>query len=357
MARALELAARGLNTTDPNPRVGCVIARGETLLGEGWHERAGEAHAEVLALRAAGEHARGATAYVTLEPCSHHGRTPPCIGPLIAAGVARVVCAMTDPNPKVCGAGIAALRAAGIQVDSGLLELQAGELNCGFVRRMTQGLPWVRVKLAASLDGRTALANGASQWITGEAARRDVQHWRARSSAVLTGSGTVMHDDPRLDLREPSLGENPRQPWRVVADGELRIPLDRRVLADPARAIVFTSTASTPRHREFEARGIRVELIERGNYGVDLRALLKRMAELQMNEVWVEAGARLAGALLAESLVDELVIYLAPHLLGSAARGMFNLPEFTALGERVRLVYTDVRFVGDDLRLRARPAV
>jgi diaminohydroxyphosphoribosylaminopyrimidine deaminase/5-amino-6-(5-phosphoribosylamino)uracil reductase len=357
MARALDLAALGLCTTDPNPRVGCVIACGETIIGEGWHERAGQPHAEVLALRAAGESARGATAYVTLEPCSHHGRTPPCIEPLITARIGRVVCAMTDPNPRVLGSGIAALRAAGITVDSGLMEAQAAELNPGFISRMTRGLPWVRVKLAASLDGRTALANGESRWITGEAARRDVQHWRARSSAILTGSGTVVQDDPRLDVRDASLGENPRQPWRVVADSDLRTSRKSRVYTNPATAIVFTSAGATARDKEFEAHGIRVETVPRSDYGVDLRALLVRLADLQMNEVWVEGGSRLSGALLQEGLVDEVVIYLAPQVLGASARGMFDLPELHSLDGKVRLRFTDVRFVGDDLRLRARPAV
>jgi diaminohydroxyphosphoribosylaminopyrimidine deaminase/5-amino-6-(5-phosphoribosylamino)uracil reductase len=357
MARAVGLAARGLNTTDPNPRVGCVVVRDGVVVGEGWHVRAGEAHAEVVALRAAGAAAGGATVYVSLEPCSHHGRTPPCVQALIQAGVARVVCAMGDPNPRVQGMGIKALRAAGIAVDSGLLEAQALELNCGFVKRMTRGVPWVRVKLAASLDGRTALANGASRWITGEAARADVQRWRARSSAILTGSGTVLEDDPQLDVRDASLGSGPRQPWRVVADSELRIPLDARVLADPARAMVFTSTATSPRSRELQALGARVEAVGRNAYGVDLAAVLRRLGALEVNEVWVESGPRLAGALIEERLADELVVYLAPHLLGATALGMFRLPALDELAHRVRLRYTDVRFVGNDLRIMARPAV
>ncbi len=357
MARALRLAERGLYSTDPNPRVGCVIARGEQIVGEGWHARAGEAHAEVLALAVAGDQAKGATAYVTLEPCSHEGRTPPCVRPLIAAGVARVVCAMADPNPKVRGSGIEALEAAGITVESGLLEAAARDLNCGFAKRMTEQRPWVRVKLGVSLDGRTALANGKSQWITGEAARADVQRWRARSSAILTGSGTVLSDDPRLDVRAESLGFQPRQPWRVIADSELRIPLEARALSDPARALVFTSAAASPRRQEFSARGIRVEAVGRNASGVDLRALLTCLAELEVNEVLVESGARLAGALLQEDLVDELLIYVAPAVLGTPALGMFRLPELEALGERVQLQFLEVGFVGDDLRLRARPVV
>lgn len=357
MTRALRLAERGLYTTDPNPRVGCVIAHGEEVVGEGWHERAGEAHAEVLALRMAGEKAKGATAYVTLEPCSHYGRTPPCAKPLIEIGVKRVVCAMGDPNSRVSGGGIKALRDAGIEVEVGLMEAQAKELNCGFVKRMTQQLPWVRVKLGVSFDGRTALADGTSQWITGESARKDVQHWRARSSVIVTGSGTVMHDDPRMDVRDPDLGEHPRQPWRAVADGELRIPLEARMFSDPQRAVVFTAAGASPRRQEFEALGIRVESVARGDFGVDLRSMLERMAALEMNEVWVEAGSRLAGALLQDQLVDEIIAYVAPKVLGSTGLGMFRLPELSSLDESVKLKFIDAVFTGDDLRVRARPLV
>jgi diaminohydroxyphosphoribosylaminopyrimidine deaminase/5-amino-6-(5-phosphoribosylamino)uracil reductase len=365
MERALELAARGLTTTDPNPRVGCVIARGESIVGEGWHERAGEPHAEVLALRAAGAASRGATVYVTLEPCTHHGRTPPCVEPLIEAGVTRVVCAMIDPNPLVRAGGIARLEAAGIRAEVGLLEAQAQELNCGFVRRMTVGLPWVRVKLGVSLDGRTALASGESRWITGEVARHDVQHWRARSSAILTGSGTVLQDDPQLNVRDETLGPAPRQPWRVVVDTELRIAAQARVLADPGRAdagrthsgrtIVFTAALASPRRQELEAQGARIETVGRSAQGVDLHQVLARLAELEVNEVLVEAGSRLVGSLLDKRLVNELLIYMAPHVLGSGARGMFELSGPASLQERLQLKFTDVRRLGDDLRIMARP--
>jgi diaminohydroxyphosphoribosylaminopyrimidine deaminase/5-amino-6-(5-phosphoribosylamino)uracil reductase len=355
MTRSLELAARGLATTDPNPRVGCVIARDGNIIAEGFHERAGEAHAEVHALRAAGERAAGATLYVTLEPCTRFGRTPPCVDAVIAARPARVVIGMSDPSASERGASIKRLEAAGIETQAGLLEAQARALNCGFVQRMEQGMPWVRVKLAASLDGRTALANGESQWITGEAARSDVQTWRARSSAILTGSATILRDDPQLNARLPDGTPAQRQPLRVIADSELRTPVSARVLSPPGEALIFTNVPEGEQRRPFEARGIRIEATRRAAGGIDLRQLMTRLAQMEMNEVWVEAGAFLSGALLAAGVVDELVIYFAPNILGGSARGMFELPELRSLKERRELEILETRMIGPDLRVIARP--
>lgn len=355
MALALQLAQRGLNTTSPNPRVGCVVVNNGKQVGEGWHERAGEPHAEVHALRAAGKLARGATAYVTLEPCSHHGRTPPCADALIEAGVTRVVVAMQDPNPLVAGRGLAKLRAAGVAVECGLMESAAHELNIGFVSRMTRGTPWVRSKIAASLDGRTALANGQSQWITGDAARQDVQHWRARSCAVLTGIGTLLADDPQLNVRGDTVE---RQPLRVVLDSELRISLNARVLAasitSGGSALIYTASNDTQKHSALRALGASVSVMPRVESGIDLPSVLRDLAQRGINEVLVEAGGTLNGALLKSGLVDELVLYLAPQLLGDAARGLATLGELTQLNQRVELTWQDVRQVGKDLRITAR---
>jgi diaminohydroxyphosphoribosylaminopyrimidine deaminase/5-amino-6-(5-phosphoribosylamino)uracil reductase len=353
MTRALELAARGLTTTQPNPRVGCVIARNTTILGEGWHERAGEPHAEIHALRNAGEGARDATLYVTLEPCTHFGRTPPCVDAVIAARVARVVCAMRDPNPRVGGEGIERLKAAGIDVEVGLLEGEARSLNGGYVQRMERGLPWVRLKLAASLDGRTALADGTSRWITGEPARADVQHWRARSSAILTGAATVRHDDPQLNVRLEGGTPAERQPLRVIADSELRTSPAARVLAPPGQVLIFAARSDGRARQQLESRGVRIEIVPAVAGGIDLQAMLRRLSELEVNEVWVEAGARLAGALINARLVNELVVYFAPDLLGSGARGMFELPVLGALEDRWQLKFSDVRLIGRDLRVIA----
>jgi diaminohydroxyphosphoribosylaminopyrimidine deaminase/5-amino-6-(5-phosphoribosylamino)uracil reductase len=353
MARALELAARGLATTDPNPRVGAVLVQAGEVVGEGWHERAGEPHAEVHALRAAGDSARGATLYVTLEPCSHFGRTPPCVDAVIAAGVARVVCAMPDPNPAVNGSGLGKLRAAGIEVESGLLAAAAQALNCGFVRRMRDGLPWVRLKLGVSLDGRTALATGESRWITGDASRADVQRWRARSSVVLTSAATVIRDDPRLDVR---LEGASRQPLRVIVDSDLTVSAPARIFEPPGSVLVFTASENAGTRALLEQRGARIESAPRGEEGLDLRAVFERLAALAANEVWVECGARLAGALVEAGLVNELVVYVAPSLLGSGARGMFDLEPLGALAERRAWTFTDIRRVGDDLRIIAQPS-
>ncbi|MEO1767194.1 bifunctional diaminohydroxyphosphoribosylaminopyrimidine deaminase/5-amino-6-(5-phosphoribosylamino)uracil reductase RibD [Thiobacter aerophilum] len=350
MTRALRLAQRGLYTTTPNPRVGCVVVHQGVVVGEGFHERAGDAHAETRALAQAGSRAQGATVYVTLEPCAHHGRTPPCADALVSAGVARVVVAMEDPNPLVAGRGLARLRAAGIQVDTGLLATEARELNIGFVARMSRGRPWVRVKSAASLDGRTALANGVSQWITGEAARRDVQHWRARACAILTGSGTVLADDPRLDVREIA---TPRQPRRIVVDSYLSIPVTARIFKQ-GETVVVTASDDTGALNALREAGVTVVEMGRPGGQVDLVRLMAWLAEQGVNELMVEAGATLNGALLEAGLIDELLLYLAPCLLGSTARGLFVLPEFTTMAQRITLDIRDVRAVGRDWRVLAR---
>ncbi len=361
MARALELARRGLYTTDPNPRVGCVLVREGRIVGEGWHRRAGEAHAEVRALQAAGERARGASAYVTLEPCCHHGRTPPCTQALIDAGVAAVVAAMADPNPRVAGRGFERLRAAGIDVRAGLLEEEARALNPGFVRRMEGGRPWVRCKMAMSLDGRTALASGASRWITGEAARHDVHRLRARSSAILVGIGTVLADDPSLDVRltakDLGLDEDLSVPvpLRVVADARLRTPPGARMLGLPGATLVAAVGAPEPQRAALEARGAEVLACGGAEGRVDLRRLLRELARREVNELLVEGGPTLCGALLEAGLVDELVIYLAPHLLGDGARGLFHLPGIGTMAQRVGVEIRDVRAVGGDWRITARP--
>ncbi len=353
MRRALELAALGLYTTEPNPRVGCVLVRDGRVLGEGWHQRAGEAHAEVLALAAAGGAAQGATAYVTLEPCAHTGRTPPCVQALIAARVSRVVYAVDDPNPLVDGAGVAALRAAGIDTVGDVLAAEARALNPGFFKRMLTGLPWVRVKLGASLDGRTALANGASRWITGRAAREDAQRFRARSSVVLSGSGTVLADDPALNVR---IEGATRQPLRAVLDSGLRVPPQARMFDREGPALVFTASNDAARRAELERRGVRVETVARAPQGgLELEPVLRRLAQLEANEIWVEAGARLAGALLYSRLVDELIVYLAPSLLGPTARALVELPEISQLEQRLRLEFSECKPVGPDLRLTAVP--
>jgi len=353
MARALRLAARGLYSTDPNPRVGCVLVRDGEVVGEGWHVRAGGPHAEIHALQAAGERARGATAYVTLEPCSHHGRTPPCADALVEAGVARVVAAMEDPNPRVAGQGLERLRAAGIATAAGLMQAQAEALNPGFVKRMRSGRPLVRCKLAMSLDGRTAMASGESRWITGPAARADVHRLRARSSAMLTGIGTVLADDPSLDAR---LGDDTpvQQPLRVVLDSRLRLPATARMLSLPGRTIVCCAAGADPARAEaLQAAG--AEVIELGAEPgrVSPAAVLDFLGREQVNEVMVEAGVTLNGALLAEGLIDELVVYLAPHLMGDAARGLFHLPGLEHMRERIGLTITDIRAVGQDWRLTA----
>lgn len=349
MAHALQLAARGLLTTTPNPRVGCVIVKNERVVGEGWHQRAGTPHAEVHALAAAGAAARGATAYVTLEPCSHHGKTPPCAEALIQAGVTRVVAAMHDPNPLVAGGGIDMLTLAGIQAEIGLMEHEARALNPGFISRMTRQRPWVRLKTASTLDGKTALANGQSQWITGEAARADVQHLRARACALLTGSGTVLADNPRLNVRDFAIG---RQPLRVIVDSALRMPPDAAILP----ALIACHHADPAARAILEQAGAEVVELPDTAGRVDLAALLTLLAQRGINELHVEAGAALNGALLAAGLVDEWIAYVAPMAVGDAARGLFAHAPLTALADAARFRLADVRQVGGDLRLTLLPA-
>jgi diaminohydroxyphosphoribosylaminopyrimidine deaminase/5-amino-6-(5-phosphoribosylamino)uracil reductase len=349
MARALRLAERGLNTATPNPRVGCVLVREGEVVGEGWHEKAGEPHAEANALRQAGQAARGATAYVNLEPCSHFGRTPPCADALIGAGVARVVAAMEDPNPRVAGEGMAKLKAAGIDIAVGLMSAQATELNIGFVSRMTRGRPWLRLKVATSIDGKTALNNGKSQWITGPEARRDAHAWRARSCAILTGIGTVRDDDPSLTVRDVPCT---RQPLRVVIDSRLDIPPSAKVLK--GGALIITAAGDPAKAGELRQRGVDVVALPDGAAKVDLAGALGELARWGVNEVLVESGARLNGALLAAGLVDELLIYQAPMLIGDKARGMFDLPELVDLSGARRLNIVERRQVGADTLLRAR---
>jgi len=345
MQRALTLAAQGLYTTMPNPRVGCVIVKDGQIVGEGWHERAGEPHAEVHALRAAGEQARGATAYVTLEPCSHHGRTPPCADALIAAGVARVVAAMQDPNPQVAGNGLHRLQAAGIQVESGLLEQEARELNIGFISRMVRGRPWLRIKTGCSLDGRTALPNGESQWITSPESRADVQKLRARSCAMLTGIGTVLADDAQLTVRDFAIE---RQPLRVVVDSQLRMPATAKMLQTPG-VLLVCAVNHADRRAALETAGAEVQCLPGANDQVDLVALLALLGKRGCNEVTVEAGATLNGALAQAGLVDEWVIYQAPVIIGDPARGVANLG-LTALAEKVCPMRVEKEAVGPDLR-------
>ena len=350
MARALRLAERGAYTTRPNPMVGCVLAHGDEVVGEGWHRRQGEPHAEVLALQAAGDRARGATAYVTLEPCAHTGRTGPCADALVAAGVARVVAAMRDPFPQVDGSGFDRLRTAGIAVEVGLMEAQARALNVGFVSRVVRGRPWVRVKLACSLDGRTAMASGDSKWITGEAARADVMHWRARAGAILTGAGTVLADDPSLTVRFAT----PREfvpPLRVVLDPGLATVARGKVREGDAPTLYLHAPDVKP-PRDLTADRAAVP-VKSGVF--DLGAVLSLLARRDINEVHVEAGATLAGALLKAGLVDELLLYVAPVLLGDTARPLFGGLGFTEMAQRLQLTIVDSRRIGDDLRLQLRP--
>ncbi len=348
MARALRLARLGLRTTHPNPRVGCVVVAGGEVVGEAWHERAGAPHAEILALEQAGDRARGATVYLNLEPCCHQGRTPPCTDALIDAGVARVVAAMEDPNPQVGGGGIQLLRGAGVEVDVGLMKNRALALNRGFVSRMRRGRPWVTVKMAASLDGRTAAAGGDSQWITSEAARADVHRLRAGASAIMTGSRTAREDNPALTARCEGVT---RQPLRVLVDGALSVPSSCRLFDDSAPVVVATSV--DPAGVSY-APHVDVVRLHARNSRVDLVRLMRHLGEREINELLVEAGASLAGALLKNRLVDEIVVYLAPTCLGNDAMGMFDLPFIKSLDDRIDLSITDVRQVGADLRITAQ---
>ena len=363
MSLALQLAARGLYSTHPNPRVGCVVVRDGAVVGQGWHRRAGEPHAEVNALNEAGDRARGATAYVTLEPCSHHGRTPPCADALVDAGVARVVIAVADTNPDVAGQGRERLEQAGIEVTSGVLERPARELNCGFLRRMGGGRPWCRVKMAASLDGRTAMASGESQWITGSQARSDVQRLRARSAAIITGAGTVRADDPSLTVRPEELGDIGHrslpvsEPLRVILDRDLTTPPDAKVITGGGSAVVVTTekaidATKAETLRDNGAEVITVEPDEQGQ--PDLGAVLDKLATRAINEVLIEAGPSLAGAAMQSGIVDEFWLYQAPTFLGSKARPMAALPLDT-MAEQYRMAVLDRRIVGGDQRIILQP--
>ncbi|MES2354525.1 MAG: bifunctional diaminohydroxyphosphoribosylaminopyrimidine deaminase/5-amino-6-(5-phosphoribosylamino)uracil reductase RibD [Pseudomonadota bacterium] len=349
MALALRLAEKGLYTTSPNPRVGCVIVKRDQIIGEGWHEKAGQAHAEVIALQMAGEAAKDATAYVTLEPCSHFGKTPPCVDALIAAGVKRVVAAMQDPNPLVSGRGLDKLRAAGVEVDVGILGDEALKLNLGFNMRMTTRRPWIRTKIAASLDGKTALRNGVSQWITGEDARRDGHRLRARSCAMLTGIGTVLEDDPQLTVR---MIDSPRQPIRVIVDSRLDTPPTARILKGGGTIIATLSTDEQKGQRLRDAGAEILHLPEEGGK-INLSALAQELGKRGFNEVTVEGGAKLNAALMRAGLIDEVILYQAPMLLGDTARGLFALPEMQSLSDKIELSISDVRLIGRDLRIIA----
>lgn len=361
MSRAIQLARKGRFTTSPNPNVGCVIVNHQQIVGEGFHFRAGEPHAEVHALRMAGEQAKGATAYVTLEPCSHFGRTPPCADALIKAGVSRVVAAMEDPNPQVSGRGLKRIADAGIAVKSGLMQQEAEALNPGFIKRMKTGLPFVRLKLASSLDGKTALANGLSQWITGPEARADVQRYRAMSSAILTGADTVIADNPSLNVRWSQLPESVRltyreedlrQPIRIVIDSKNRISADAHLFSLTGDIWLVRGDSTDFSGYPQNAKEVISPL---KNNQIDLNELMKILGQQQINDIWIEAGSTLAGALIQASLVDELIVYVAPKLMGNPARGLLNLPAFTAMEQVETWHWHDIRKVGNDLRLTLRP--
>jgi diaminohydroxyphosphoribosylaminopyrimidine deaminase/5-amino-6-(5-phosphoribosylamino)uracil reductase len=357
MAQALRLAERGLFTADPNPRVGCVLVKNDEIVGQGWHQRAGEAHAEVVALDEAGAAAIGATAYITLEPCCHYGRTPPCSDALIKAGVTRLVVAMEDPNPQVAGKGVAQLREAGIDVDVGVMAAQAEGLNPGFVQRMRQSRPFVRCKMAMSLDGRTAMASGESQWITGESARLDVHHLRARSSAIVTGINTVLADDPSMNARLEN--EEVLQPARVILDSQLKIPVDARMLSLPGRTIICTTADAIQKNKEkitnLKDAGAELVQLKKENEKISLPALLMFLNAESFNEVLLEAGAGLNGAFMHARLIDEIVIYMAPLLMGNTARGLFELPDISKMSDVSNLEIIDVMAVGKDWRIVVKP--
>ena len=361
MARAIQLAKKGQYTTHPNPRVGCVIVKEGKILGEGYHQRAGEPHAEVNALfqlrsNQDQQSAQGATVYVTLEPCSHTGKTPPCANALIEEGVSRVVIAMQDPNPQVAGQGIERLKQAGIEVEVGILEAQARALNTGFIKRMEQGLPWVRVKLAMSLDGKTAMASGESQWITGSEARRDVQLLRAKADVILTGIGTVLADDPSLNVRlsadDLGIKGEVRQPTRVVLDSNLKTPLDAQLLRQTGKTIICTANLDESLQKAFKSQGAEVLAFKKNDSGgLPLTSILEALTERDVNEIHVEAGATLCGALIQEGLVDEIIIYMAPTFLGGNARSLLNFIGIDAMADKVDLEINDIRAIGKDWRI------
>jgi diaminohydroxyphosphoribosylaminopyrimidine deaminase/5-amino-6-(5-phosphoribosylamino)uracil reductase len=354
MARALQLARRGIPTTHPNPRVGCVLVKNYEVVGEGWHEKAGLSHAEIMALKQAGKSAQGATAYVTLEPCSHHGTTPPCADALVESGISEVIIAMQDPNPLVAGRGVQKLTEAGIRVRNGLLQNEAMELNRGFAKRMSSGLPWVTVKLGASLDGRTAMQSGESQWITGPQARADVQRLRAASSVILTGSGTVLADDPSLSVR---LEGERRQPLRVVLDSFLSVPDSAKIYNDGLPLLIATAVdEQDSRYQQIKKRGVDIRSFPSATDRVDTLALFKCLAhDYASNDVMVEAGSVVCGTLLENRLVDEIVLYIAPVIMGSSAKGLFDLPGLDTMAQRIHLSVKDIRAVGQDWRITVQP--
>ncbi len=350
MAQALRLAERGMYSTSPNPRVGCVVVKEGRIVGSGCHEYAGQPHAEINALNVAGLEARGATVYVTLEPCSHYGLTPPCVEALKQAGIAKVIMAMQDPNPVVSGEGRALLKQSGIDVQSGLLETEAQALNIGFFNRMINKRPWIRLKVAASLDGKIALNNGLSQWITGKAARQDGHRWRARSCAIMTGIGTIKADDPQLSVREVKTF---RQPLKVVVDRRLETPASARLL-DGGNVLIFTAEENAMKAGLLRKKGAQVIGMPDEHNNVDLEKMMHKLADFGINELLVEAGNKLNGALARTGLIDEMVIFLAPHLLGEKALGLINLPELTSLDQKSSLEIQDLRMVGKDIRIIAK---
>lgn len=357
MQHAIRLARKGLYTTDPNPSVGCVIVKNEKIVGEGWHQRAGEAHAEINALKQAGAKAKDATVFVTLEPCSHTGKTPPCADALIDAGVKKVIVAMKDPNPLVAGSGLKKLHDAGIETEDGLLEAQARELNLGFIKRMETGRPFVRIKLAMSLDGRTAMASGESQWISGEASRDDVQRLRAESSAILTGIDTVLADNPSMNVRLTAdrfisgSDDEVRQPKRIVLDSQFKMPSGAKISSIGGECIVYTTVNADNK----SSYPFIIETCDAQDGRIDLQFLMKDLAKKEINLLHVEAGSVLCGALLKNDLVDEIIIYMAPHIMGDNAKGLFHLPELEQMKDRVSLKIKDVRSIGNDIRITAQP--
>lgn len=357
MSEALRLAQRGRYTSQPNPRVGCVIVKDGVIVGEGFHARAGGPHAEVVALKQAGLRAYGAVAYVTLEPCAHHGRTPPCANELVIAGIKRVVAATEDANPLVAGRGMKILADAGIETCVGVLADEARALNAGFLRRISGGLPWVRVKMAASLDGRTAMASGESRWITGPDARRDVQKWRAMSSAIISGIGTVLQDDPALSVRPADWTEwyygEVVAPWRVILDTDFRTPPNAKLFAEPGRIIIAGARAQMERQTALSDAGAEIWMLPLKKGRIDLQALLQKLAEAGANEVLVEAGATVAGAFAQAALVDEFIFYLAPVLMGSEARPLLQWP-MASMRDQRKLAITDMRMLGSDIRFIAK---
>lgn len=349
MAEAIKMAGKGRYTTDPNPRVGCILVKDDKVLGEGWHERAGREHAEINALKNTGD-VSGATAYVTLEPCSHHGKTPPCCDALIKAGVKRVVVAMQDPNPLVSGTGLQRLRDAGITVDCGLLEQDARALNVGFIKRMESGRPWVISKLAMSLDGRTAMASGESKWITSAESREDVHRFRAESSAILTGINTVLADAPSLNARLDAT--DVVQPVRVVLDSKLQMPVNAKMVTLPSRTLVLTCTKDEQKQQALIQAGFEVHCLQSHHDRIDLNEVMVFLGQQQINQVFVEAGATLNGALLKQKLVDEWLIYMAPCILGSEGRGLFDLPGMNSMADKINLQISNIRQIGTDIKIQ-----